>query len=650
MTKKFYFIISLIILIFSLFIYRVFDLATNKHEYYNNKFLAINEIYVEGASAPRGRILDVKGKVIVDNIGINSIFYHKQIDITLEEELEIAKILTELTNYKYKYNEKKLKDFYIIKNPDETNNLITEEEKELYSERKLTKEDLYDLKIKRITKEMLNKLTKIDKYSSYFYYLMNDGYMFDNKRLLENIDDKLYAKILESDLKGIFGEIEWKRKYNYGETLKSILGEISNNLPSEKKELLSKGYNLTDKVGISGLEEYYEEYLKGEKAIYKLDNNELKLEKNAKRGNDLVLEIDIDLQLKIEKIIKEEIKKAKKEPNTEHYRESYALISEPTTGNIKAIAGIRMLDNKTFQDVSINVIKNAYTVGSTVKAASMTVGYQNKAIDIGTSYTDSCVKLANLPPKCSYKSLGYLNDISALRESSNYYQFMIALNVAGYKYKYNMKADATKKDFDLYRNTFKEYGLGTLTGIDLPNESEGLKGEKIAIDLLLNFAIGQYDLYTPVSLLQYINTIGNNGERLKLNLMHSIKDGDKTLLKQDKKVLNKVNLDKKYMKRIQKGLREVIKAGTGYYYIDQSIPAAGKTGTSESYIDSNYDGTLDTFVLGNTFLMYAPFDKPKYSMVVISPNTSNLDGRSKYRSPVNRLIARNINDYLFTSK
>ena len=225
---------------------------------------------------------------------------------------------------------------------------------------------------------------------------------------------------------------------------------------------------------------------------------------------------------------------------------------------------------------------------------------------------------------------------------------MIALGISGNKYYYNMKATVNENDFETYRNTFKEYGLGTKTYIDLPHEGVGLKGTKIAPDLLLNLSIGQYDLYTPVGLLQYINTIANNGSRLKLNLMHSIKNGDEVILENEAEELNKVNLSNKYMNRIQEGLKEVIKSGTGYWYINQNISAAGKTGTSESYIDTDYDGNLDSYVLSNTFLMYAPFDNPKYSIVVISPNTSNLKSKSKYRAPVNRLIARNINDLLFS--
>lgn len=653
MPKRIIIILMFIASIFGIFIYRVYSLAYQNREFYLNEAREINEVYVSGTSAPRGRILDVNGNILVDNIGVNTIYYHKPSGVTLKDELYVAQELVKITNYEYMYDEDRLKEFYSIINSGKVDSLITKEEYQLYSERKLTSQDLSEMKMNRITDDMINSMSDLEKYSSYFYFLMNEGYSYDNKCLIENASEEIYASVLERNFLGIFGEMEWKRVYNYGDTLKTIFGEISNSLPAEKDYLLDRGYSLTDKVGISGLEEYYEEYLKGEKAIYKVgSNNSLELVKEAKRGADLVLEIDINIQMQVEEIIKEEILKAKKTANTEFYKESYALISDPATGSIKAIAGIRLITNgkdSSFQDVSINVIKNAYTVGSAVKGASMAVGYKNGIIDIGTSITDGCVKLANMPAKCSYKRLGRLNDVEALALSSNYYQFIIALGIMGYNYTYNMEAEASMEHFNLYRNTFAEFGLGAKTGIDLPNESLGLKGETVAPDLLMNLAIGQYDLYTPVELLQYINTIASSGTRRTLSLMHSVINGDEILLEHTNEVLNQVELEDKYIKRIQEGFRSVMKSGTGYWYINTSIPAAGKTGTSESYIDNDLDGNLESFVLSNTFLMYAPYDNPKYSIVVISPNTSNLNSNSKYRSPVNRLIARSINDFLFSS-
>lgn len=653
MPKRIIVILMFIASIFGIFLYRVYSLAYQNRDFYLNEARAINEVYVSGSSAPRGRILDVNGNILVDNIGVNTIYYHKPSGVTLKDELFVAEELVKITNYEYTYDIDRLKEFYSIINSSKVDSLITEEEYQLYSERKLTSQDLSEMKMNRITDDMIDSMSTLEKYSSYFYFLMNEGYSYDNKCLIENASEEVYASVLERNFLGIFGEMEWKRVYNYGDTLKTIFGEISNSLPAEKDYLLDQGYSLTDKVGISGLEEYYEEYLKGKKAIYKVgSNNSLELVKEAERGADLVLEIDINMQIKVEEIIKEEMLKAKKTANTEFYKESYALISDPATGSIKALAGIRLITNgvnSSFQDVSINVIKNAYTVGSAVKGASMAVGYKNGIIDIGTSITDGCVKLKSMPAKCSYKRLGRLNDVQALALSSNYYQFIIALGIMGYNYTYNMEAEASMEHFNLYRNTFAEFGLGAITGIDLPNESSGLKGTTIAPDLLMNLAIGQYDLYTPVELLQYINTIASSGTRYSLSLMNRVIKDEKILLEHTKKVLNHVELEDKYIKRIQEGFHSVMKNGTGYWYINPSIPAAGKTGTSESYIDNDLDGNLESFVLGNTFLMYAPYDNPKYSIVVISPNTSNLDSNSKYRSPVNRLIARSINDFLFSS-
>ena len=64
-------------------------------------------------------------------------------------------------------------------------------------------------------------------------------------------------------------------------------------------------------------------------------------------------------------------------------------------------------------------------MGSVVKGATISVGYQNNLIDPQKQIYDSCVKLLNLTEKCSWKELGYLNSVTALEQSSNYYQFLI---------------------------------------------------------------------------------------------------------------------------------------------------------------------------------------------------------------------------------
>ena len=243
---------------------------------------------------------------------------------------------------------------------------------------------------------------------------------------------------MEANIPGVFGGITWERVYPYNDTLKTILGNVGNISKETKDYYLNKGYSLSDTVGTSYLELQYEDYLRGKKALYKvMKNNTLQLISPEEKGNDLVLNIDIDIQLKLDEIVKNKILKAKKEKNTGYYKESYVVLSNPITGAIIALTGQRYLNDKSFQDVTTNIINTSYTVGSVVKGATITVGYNNNIIDENTKVVDSCVKLYLVPEKCSYKRLGTVNDITALKESSNYYQFLIAIGLTNQKYHYN---------------------------------------------------------------------------------------------------------------------------------------------------------------------------------------------------------------------
>lgn len=616
--------------------------------YYEKLLKEKTEVYVYGASAPRGKILDNKGRIIVDNIGVKTIVYHKLNNITKNQELKIAEKLAINLMLKEKISEDILKKYYLAKYPDIVNLLITEKEYLMVEERKLTNEDIEDLKLARINDTMLSQLTEEEKQASLIYSKMQTGYSYENKVIATSVSDEVYANILEQNIPGIFGEIAWRRTYPYGDTLKSVLGSVGKITKETKDIYLNNGYNITDIVGTSYLEKQYEEYLKGQNAKYIVQSdNSLKLISEAKKGNDLVLNIDIDVQLKLDEVLEEKILKAKQEKNTEYFKETYAIISDPSTGGIIAMSGKRYLGNDSWQEVTSNIINTSYTVGSVVKAASISVGYKNNVIDIGTKMKDSCIKLYLTPEKCSYKPLGVVDDVNALKESSNYYQFQIAIGVTNQKYKYNMKLNATKEHFQIYRNTFTEFGLGTLSGIDLPNEELGITGQTIADDLLLNLSIGQYDTYTPIQLASYINAVANKGNVYSPSLMKEIHNEDKVVLKNNYLAKNKVDLEDKYMDRIRTGFNLVTTKGTGRGYFSSTINSAGKTGTSETFYDSNLDGLADTKTITTSFVGFFPYENPEYSIVLISPNVSNYSNEDEYISRVNRHISKSITDFLF---
>ena len=305
-------------------------------------------------------------------------------------------------------------------------------------------------------------------------------------------------------------------------------------------------------------------------------------------------------------------------------------------------------NNGVFYNNEIGNINKSYTVGSVVKAATISIGYKYNIIDIGDSVIDSCVKLKNKTKKCSWKSLGRVDDLKALQESSNYYQFLIAIGLTGEKYKYNMALNNLDYAFRTYRETLASYGLGVKTGIDLDNESIGIIGKTISDDLLLNLSIGQYDTYTPIELSQYINTVANNGNRIELSLMKEIVSPEgKTILKNESKILNSIELDDIYKNRIKEGLRNVSKYGTGSYYIDKSYEASSKTGTSESILDSDLDGKADTFATTRTFVSFMPSSEPLYSLVIVSPNIDYKENENTRTYPINIYLANNISKILF---
>ncbi len=641
---------GILIIIFLMLIGRVLYINIYERDVYKAKLLEKTTNYVYGESAPRGRILDRNGKVLVDNKGVKTVFYTKEKGITIKEELEIAKDLSKILNVEI--NKNSFKNYYLLTH-NNGDDLIKKEEWDLYERRKLSSEDIKNLKIERITDKELNKFSDEEKEIATIYALMNKGYSYEKKEIVKGISDDEYNTLINANIKGITTELTWERVYNYGDTLKDIFGTIGSIPKDKKEEYLEKGYSLNDTVGLSYLESYYEDYLKGEKDLYLVsDDNTLELVKEGRSGYDLVLSIDIDVQLKLESLIKENMLNIKKRANTEYYTETYSIVGKPGTGEILALSGQKLLDKdkEIFKNVNTNLINTSYTVGSVVKMATISTGYKYGVIDIGSSVTDSCVKLYQVPIKCSYKSLGKINDLTAIAKSSNYYQFRIAIGLTGYNYTYNMKLPTTEADFNKFRGVFKEYGLGALTGIDLPNEMTGIKGSLAQSDLLLNLSIGQYDTYTPIELFQYVSTVASMGARRKPSLMQEVRNNEEVILKNNYEIVNKVSLEDKYLSRLKEAMHLATTSGTARSYINSKYNPAGKTGTSETFIDTNNDGVMDTKTTSIAFVGFAPYDNPEYSLVVMAPNIYVQREYNYSKVYVTRYISAGITNFLFENK
>lgn len=666
MEKRYMFLMVLIILLFTVISLRLFKLQVLDNDKYLNTLVEVVEKPILGESAPRGRIYDRNHTLLVDNKAIKTIYYKKEKGITTKEEIELAYKVADIIDLDLnKLSDNMLRNFWVINNKEEANKKITDTEWKKYKERKLTTDNIDSLKKERITEEELNVYTDTDKKAAYIYYLMNKGYSYALKIIKnENVTEREYAIISEniSELKGFNTKLDWERVYLYNDTFKTILGKVSSEkqgIPAELKDYyLKNGYSLNDRVGISYLEYQYENYLKGEKAKYKvLPDNTYELVEKGKRGNDIILTIDINLQKALEDILSYEVMKAKGDKNTEYYNRSYVVIEDPKTGEILAMSGKQVIQNESggyeIIDTTSGIITSSVTPGSIVKGASMSVGYKYGAIKIGTTMKDECIKIKSTPLKCSWKNLGTLNDISALAYSSNSYQFKIAMKVAGANYKYDAPLSIDTSAFEKYRDMYASYGLGVKSGIDLPNESLGYKGTSLLGGHLLDFSIGQYDTYTPIELAQYIATLANSGTRVKPYLLKEVYAPSEentqfgSLIYQAKtEVLGTVDLDSAYIKRVQEGFHAVMSAlGSGY--MGNYTNSAGKTGTSQSFLDTDNDGVIDTETITQTFGGYAPYDNPQMSMVVISPDISHNQNGSNYNSSVNKRISSQVANKFF---
>ena len=621
MKKRFKTLSIIIIVLFTFITYKLaYIQLINKQKYTDYVYQSSHNFWYS-KSTPRGKIYDRNNNIIVDNEAVRTITYLKSPKSNTKNEIKIAYELAKNIDIDYKnLSEYNYKKFYLLLKGYINN---------------------YENKINTITEEELKILDEKDKKAAYIYYLMNIGYSYAPKTIKKEITDSEYVYIISSEIEGISITYDWKRKYNY-EAFKSIIGNISN-IPYENQNYyLNNGYSLTDRVGISYIEKSYEDTLKGIKTKYEIKNGNMILIENGHKGNDIYLTIDINLQEYLENLLEEELIKTKKLYSAKYFNKIYVVIIDPNTGDILAMSGKQIIKTSSgykVYDYTPGTFLNAYASGSVVKGASHIVGYNTGNLKIGEKRNDTCLKIGNIS-KCSWTYLGYINDIDALRLSSNTYQFRTAINVGKGKYEYGKGLSIDENAFTIYRKIFNEFGLGVKTGIDLENESIGYKGTSTKPGFLLDFSIGQYDTYTPLQLAQYIGTIAT-GKRMKLKLVNKIKKLDETEIIENTE-LNKLDTLDKYIDRVRLGFKEVVNSGLGYGYM--YYKGAGKTGTSETFADTNNDGIIDTETITKTFVGYFPYDNPKFAYSIVAPDISY---KSASESNITQRISYNITKKIY---
>ena len=269
------------------------------------------------------------------------------------------------------------------------------------------------------------------------------------------------------------------------------------------------------------------------------------------------------------------------------------------------MSGKYLDEDGKIQNYSSGAYLDAFASGSVVKGATV---YMMLDQGIQTRYSteqDEEMKIAGTPLKRSFNTYGTVNSIRALAVSSNVYMFKSVIKLAGGNYVYNQPLGITnemaQKTFKLMRNYYSMFGLGTKTGLDVPNEAQGFTGNTMNPGLLLDYSIGQYDNYTPIQLVQYAATIANGGKKVQPKLVNTATEvnTDYTVYENKTQVLSALPGSKEDLETIQMGFREVV---AGEHAIDPikslDVQVAAKTGTAE----------VEDFT-NASLVGYAPYDK-----------------------------------------
>ncbi|MDZ5472035.1 penicillin-binding protein 2 [Bacillus sp. 31A1R] len=600
--------------------------------------------------APRGKMFDRHGEIIVDNEGMDAVAFSEEPGMKAADKIDVARKLAKLISLKNeKYKDRDLIDYWLAAYPEEAKALLTDEEL------KLTPKETYALQVERVSEEAKKAVKKNELAEAILYKRMTSGYMYEIQILKsEGLTKEEMAKVSENlaYLPGVDILTDWKRKYPFGEMFRPVLGSVTSAqqgiLEERSSYYLSRGYSRNDRVGKSYLEYQYEELLhpkKGKKK-YITDRNgnvvDEVLVSEGSRGNDLRLSVNAQLQKEVEKILEEEIADAKSGRGNGLLDRAFVVMMDPYSGEVLSIAG-KMTDPEkrgAFLDYSVGTFASQYEIGSTIKGATVLAGYQTGAIGHGTILHDAPVYLAGAPkPKQSWKTMGNISDLTALKQSSNVYMFKTVMKMAGVNYVPHGGLPIKNESFLQLRNIYKQFGLGIPTGIDLPNEGKGFQGDPTNPGLLLDMSIGQFDTYTPLQMAQYVSAIANGGMRVKPHLVSSIHEPTREvglgpiIQPIQPEVLNNILNTEDDIKRVQEGFRQVVQEPGGTAYTSFKHDVAGKTGTAQTFYYGPDRSKWGQATYNLTFVGYYPSKNPKVAISVVVPWASN----DQY--PINKKIA-----------
>ena len=404
---------------------------------------------------------------------------------------------------------------------------------------------------------------------------------------------------------------------------------------NEKLVAKNPYYNSGDLIGKQGVEESYEDLLRGIKGVKYIQkdkyNREIGSYKDGKydtiavQGEDINLTIDAEIQK-----YGEELMVNKRggivaiEPKT---GEILALITAPSydpgllVGRQRSKNYTQLYHDSIAKPTYDRALLAEYAPGSPFKILTGLIALQEGVIDENTTvFCNRGFSYARGRFMGCHCHGGALQLHRGIFESCNSYfatAYMKTIN------KYSKPAQAV----DIWSNHAKSFGLGQFMGYDLPTGRRGNIPDSKTYKrvypnggwrstTVVSNSIGQGEiLMTPIQLANMMATIANEGYYYTPHIIKRI-EGHKI----DEKFTAKhvTTIDKKYFKPIISGLFDVYNLGTARSLRVEGIDICGKTGTSENF--AKIGGKKVQLKDHSIFVAFAPKDNPKIAIAVMVEN------------------------------
>ena len=640
---------AIVILLFLAIIGRLLYMQVLHKDFYENKLASASQTRVTISSA-RGEIYDAAGKPLVQNTVKQVVSFTRSNKMTAADLKDIStKLLTYVTVTSPDLTERQMADYYLADPAvyKKTVEALPKDKRFDSDGNQLSEAQLYNNAAESIAANQLN-YSEDEKKAIYLFSQLNSVGNFATGNIQTDPLSETQVAVIASaskELPGISISTSWDRKV-LETSLSSIVGTVSSEksgLPAEEVDAyLKKGYSLNDRVGTSYLEKQYEEVLQGKRTVKEIhldkhgDMESVENIEEGSKGKNIKLTIDLAFQDSVDALLKSYFNSELGNGGAKYSEGVYAVALNPKTGAVLSMSGLKH-DLKTgdLTPDSLGTVTNVFIPGSVVKAATISSGWENGVLSGNQTLTDQPIVFQGSAPIYSWYKLAYgsfpITAVEALEYSSNAYVVQTALGMMGQTYQPEMtvKTNQLESAMGKLRATFGEYGLGSATGIDLPDESTGLVPKEYSFANYITNAFGQFDNYTPMQLAQYVATIANDGVRVAPHIVEGIYDNnDKGGLGEliqaiNTKEINKVNISESDMAILHQGFYQVSHGTspltTGRAFSDgATVSISGKTGTGESYVAGGQEANNTNAVA------YAPTENPQIAVAVVFPHNTNL--------------------------